>query len=1696
MAKIRRIIRRVAEFHGDYFDEKVWPLYIALVVLGAFLMGVSAAYLKYTGVPWYANAITSLVVIPLAVAAFMIGFRYVDNRLVRRSMQLAVVVSAILHLVMVVHMIETRIFAGLDDEIVAEREVIEPRKPKLIPQYHPQQMLPEEDRPKQDFEKSLEVRSPEPQPEPENIVRQETRPERTQSPEQPVPVPNPVAATQPNVARRTEPNEVAPRFAEQMSKLSRQSKPSELTTSQLVQALAIEQPRPAGIEAQAAAMRIERQTAESATASEAAVAPATPTVAATPQISRRTDAPSPQADAAAAPTLKRQMAQPTRAPTSPIAAADVPPLPKLTSPSALAPASTFTQKQATASPQVARSDAPLPEIPSTASAPLERRQAPAETAPQIAQSPSPVPTRQPRITTRPDVTASAAVTAPEQNRTETSAAAQLMPQASRIERATGRLAANAPQRAEPASEPTTNPSPIAAARPTQMEGRQAPSTVPSASPVTTLTRRTSAPSITDATEVQPAPTGTVTSSAASELAAANTATRRQSTTAPQASPNAGEPASTQIAALATQSASADAQRRAAGNPSQLPTVGPPGPTTPSPSRSTNVAVANIPTRAAEVATNAGPQTANSSQPGPATTALSRQAATTTPNTGSPAPASSSDVAGAVAMASGGMARAQVSTMPTIRPQVAAGASPARAAQASPTTASPASVESPAASVAATGGQTSPQPSRLVISRAEGGITGVGQSPNLDRASPGSESPALVASGSARRAEATSQTPGDAFTPSSPAQIARSVAGQMQPAASTRAELSNLGNAPGAVEVSPQAASASATLNRADAQAARAQVTGAKGTTDVDIGPTQFVAERGGTRAAGGGQPQPARELSAAQIARSAPGGGMPQAALATPQVAEVAAAPAGESGGLPAPIEAQVAGVARSATTSPAAATGGPQSADAIGPTSDATAAQLLARTEMSRAEASQGAAGGGAAGQADLDDEEEKARRLARAAQGGAPQLAIAGPVVADAATSPAGDGGDSGVPRIPEAAASTTTASRLTAAGGAPAGGAAVPIGEAAPAADSGSAAAVASVAAMRAETADGTPGVALAGGGSESPAKASSAPTFAANTIADTIQLAGAPQSSGDSLGVPLAARGIQTERMTGGVSGPVTSDPQGAIAGDDATLGTGVATASGQRKSASAAGEGPQVASSAAAAAPAKAIAAAGPSSSLTVADIPEVGVGSAVAQAEIDHMMGGTSNTPMSRQSGNALAVHVEAAEGPGGLGTEYSPEVGLNSRRAREESLNVQTAATRFVRSAVGGLPAISTTAIVSREPFVKRSSRLSGDQPGRGRGATSPQTEAAIELGLAFLARHQHPDGHWSLQGFDDATNAISDDERRFMLISDTGATALAILALQGGGYTHREHKYKDVLHRGINHLLAYQKTNGDLFVPLDDRSNKSVWLYSHALATLALCEAYGMTGDPALKEPAQKAIDFIVASQNKDLGGWRYSPEFDENGAIIGGIGTDTSVTGWMVAALHSAKLADLEVPTETFVRIEKWMNSAQGAGGEAHLYRYNPFAPDTPQQRHGRVPSKTMTAVGLLSREFLGWQHNHPALGRGAEFLSANPPAIGTAREPLRDTYYWYYATLALVYLKERNAAYVPVWTKWEATLHPLLRNSQEQQGVWAGSWDPRGSVPDRWGLHAGRVYVTTMNLLSLEANYRYSPLHASVLGEEKK
>ncbi len=183
----------------------------------------------------------------------------------------------------------------------------------------------------------------------------------------------------------------------------------------------------------------------------------------------------------------------------------------------------------------------------------------------------------------------------------------------------------------------------------------------------------------------------------------------------------------------------------------------------------------------------------------------------------------------------------------------------------------------------------------------------------------------------------------------------------------------------------------------------------------------------------------------------------------------------------------------------------------------------------------------------------------------------------------------------------------------------------------------------------------------------------------------------------------------------------------------------------------------------------------------------------------------------------------------------------------------------------------------------------------------------------------------------------------------------------------------------------------------------------------------------------------------------------------------------------ALRSAELANLSVPSAAWEGIQRWLELAQVSPERNELYRYNPFAPQSPTQIHGRRPSSTMTAVGLLMRMYTGWRRDHPAMVRGADYLRQRLPAIGTLDSPERDTYYWYYATQVMFHMRGEH------WESWHERLHPLLVSSQEAKGPRAGSWDPLQPVADRWGAFGGRLYVTTMNLLSLEVFYRHLPIY---------
>lgn len=373
---------------------------------------------------------------------------------------------------------------------------------------------------------------------------------------------------------------------------------------------------------------------------------------------------------------------------------------------------------------------------------------------------------------------------------------------------------------------------------------------------------------------------------------------------------------------------------------------------------------------------------------------------------------------------------------------------------------------------------------------------------------------------------------------------------------------------------------------------------------------------------------------------------------------------------------------------------------------------------------------------------------------------------------------------------------------------------------------------------------------------------------------------------------------------------------------------------------------------------------------------------------------------------------------------------------------------------------------------------------PAPGSGESTPLTEAAIERGLAYLNQQQQADGSWTFSN--EPTESAEVELAMPSFRADAGATGLALLSFLGAGYDHfgtdAPGRYRTTVQRGLDYLVRQQAASGELY---PEASDEEAWqvarFYSHGIASLALCEAYGMTGDPALREPAQKALNYLKRTQVSNLGGWRYTP----------GVNADLSVTGWQVMALRSGQLAGLRVSPETLSRAEYFVELCRERSGRRVRFCYNPKASaDDPRTQHGRKPGTVMTSVGLLLKMYLGANRKSAQMQLGADHLLENLPKLGdddtpartsTLDNPLRDTYYWYYATQVMFHM---GGDY---WQAWNEALHPMLVATQVNGTDLHGSWNPMTPTPDKWSRFGGRHYVTTMNLLSLEVYYRHLPLY---------
>jgi hypothetical protein len=311
------------------------------------------------------------------------------------------------------------------------------------------------------------------------------------------------------------------------------------------------------------------------------------------------------------------------------------------------------------------------------------------------------------------------------------------------------------------------------------------------------------------------------------------------------------------------------------------------------------------------------------------------------------------------------------------------------------------------------------------------------------------------------------------------------------------------------------------------------------------------------------------------------------------------------------------------------------------------------------------------------------------------------------------------------------------------------------------------------------------------------------------------------------------------------------------------------------------------------------------------------------------------------------------------------------------------------------------------------------------------PRLDTSISNGLAFLAKQQSPDGAFETGGTKVAT------------------TSLSILAFLAAGQSPDLGKYGLTLHSAVDWLLSQQTQDG--YFGANDRG-----MYSHAMATLALAELYGVEGNPQqrikIHAALEKAAAVIITAQNATksnpvfIGGWRYDRNAPDS---------DLSLSGWNVLALRAAQDVGITVPPQVRKRALEFVLHCYDENAKAFAYQ------------PGSGAQAGDTAIGVLCLYLVGAADNEAARVDGA-FKYLDTHAIDESFP------FVYYATFYIT-----QAAFQRDGTVWthlgRASLERLIR-MQDKDGGWPQS---------KAGQEPGRVYATAMAVQSLCVPYRLLP-----------
>ncbi len=304
-----------------------------------------------------------------------------------------------------------------------------------------------------------------------------------------------------------------------------------------------------------------------------------------------------------------------------------------------------------------------------------------------------------------------------------------------------------------------------------------------------------------------------------------------------------------------------------------------------------------------------------------------------------------------------------------------------------------------------------------------------------------------------------------------------------------------------------------------------------------------------------------------------------------------------------------------------------------------------------------------------------------------------------------------------------------------------------------------------------------------------------------------------------------------------------------------------------------------------------------------------------------------------------------------------------------------------------------------------------------------TPQAQAAIDKGLSYLASIQGSDGSYSLEGSG----------------GNPGITGLAGLAFLAGGNVPGRGKYGTNVQKCLDYVIKNVRKDG--FITAGTSR-----MYEHGFATLFLAEAYGMSGDPTVKEKLGAAVRLIEGTQNPE-GGWRYNPV---------PMDADISVTICQIMALRAARNSGIQVTKRVIDNGVKYVKKCQNADGG---FSYIAGSSGSGFAR---------TAAGVCSLYYAG-EYDSKELQKGVDYLFRTMKGATTGDAEGHWHYAHYYAVQAMF---QAGGKY---WDGYYPAVRDFLVRKQNPNGSWSGI-----------GYSPGNAYSNAMSLIILQVPYRYLPV----------